>query len=514
MAVLAQQRRMGVVMPARRGSEPQITYIDLTDATYDAIGMTGRFMRGRPRDVIALWLTVWACFVLLWISLDHREREMFTQRITSTDFSILSLAHFAYPLVVLLISIGPVTGSSLLIARATFARDNLYWKCRGGSHRIIGQLGVSLRQLWRDVHEFRDTLERQVGRKPSRLRWLARNLNLLAGLIAVSPIFLFLFKDLEGPLKTKTAGFLFGSMGVAFVLFLISRRLRMPAASDWSYRSRAWITRLTGLSIIVGWFGVSYAGMYLLVALIDSGLLPPSSQASTILWAMYVLLDTTLLFGWLFATIRVVVTFINYLQRAKKISLAQASDRERRDPRAPITVLRSFADEATKGKLSYSQLEATIEEAASVYGPVVAAGAPGQLPPGEIGRKYFTPDTWKDGVINYLDRSLLLLLIPATSAGVQWEIDTIVSRGHVGKLFLALMPTRDLAVRQRVLIEGFQGTHWERPIADADFSEALAAYFEPDGGLVVLTSSNREGSDYQLAIHCAVHAMFCRRPAA
>lgn len=500
-------------MQPSTGSEPQTIYVDLTDATNDAIGMTGRFMRGQPRDIIALTLIVWACSELALITFSRPARDQLTQYITNitTNFSILGLVDFAFTIVAApIFTMGMVTFLSLLAARASFARDNLYWKRRGSSRCIIGRLGVSVRDLWRDVHRFRDTLERQAGRRPTRLRWLSRILQLLAGLIALSPILLAPYKDLDGLLKANTDNFLFGAEGLAFVLYLISRRLRMPPVGDWSYRTRAWVARLSGLGIIAAGFGVTIAGARLLSALIDSGLLP-SAQSSKILAGVYLLLASVLMYGWLYAMARVVGTGIGYFRRARKIGLAQAADRERRDPRAPITVLRSFADEAAAtGELSYSQLEATIEEAASVYGPLVAAGAPGQLPTGEIGRKYFAPETWKDGVINYLDRCLFVLLIPATTAGVKWEIDTIVARNHAGKLLLVLLPTHDLATRQRVLVDGFRGTSWERPIADADFSKALAAYFGPDRGLVVLTSNNRERPDYQLAIHCAVHDMFCR----
>ena len=45
-------------MQPSTASEPQTIYVDLTDATNDAIGMTGRFMRGEPRDTIALTFIV------------------------------------------------------------------------------------------------------------------------------------------------------------------------------------------------------------------------------------------------------------------------------------------------------------------------------------------------------------------------------------------------------------------------------------------------------------------------
>ena len=41
-------------------------------------------------------------------------------------------------------------------------------------------------------------------------------------------------------------------------------------------------------------------------------------------------------------------------------------------------------------------------------------------------------------VQSYIDRSLFVLLIPGTTAGLRWEIDRIVAGGHVAKLILAL----------------------------------------------------------------------------
>jgi hypothetical protein len=88
----------GSVMQPSTGSEPQTIYVDLTDATNDAIGMTGRFMRGQPRDIIALTLIVWACFELASITFSRPARDQLTQYITNitTDFSILGLADFAF----------------------------------------------------------------------------------------------------------------------------------------------------------------------------------------------------------------------------------------------------------------------------------------------------------------------------------------------------------------------------------------------------------------------------------
>jgi hypothetical protein len=503
---------MAAVSRPSESSGPEIIYVDLTDATKEAIGMTGRFMRGHPRDIVALLLGVAGCFYAAFYSFSQPARDQFAEEWgrLGSDFSLLGLAGFLFMFVAApMLTIGMVTFLSLMFARVSFAKDNLYWKRRGRSQAVIGGLGVSVKELWRDLHRLRERLERKVDRRPTRLRWLSGILLFLAGLVALSPILLAPFKDLEDALGTGTDNFLFKAFGVAFVLYLVSRRLRTPPVGDHSYRARAWVVRLKGFGVIAMAFGMTVVAAHLLNFVIDSGIFP-SSESSTILKGIYLLLATVIMYGWLFAMAHAIGVGARYIMQARKIGLAQAADRERHDPRAPITVLRSFADEATQGELGYAQLEATIEEAASVYGPLVAAGAPGQLPVGEVGRQYFTHETWKNGVLDFLDRSLFILLIPATTAGVQWEIETIVARGHAGKLLLVLMPTDDLSLRQRVLADGFRGTPWSALVHDADLTRALAAYFKPDGSLVVLTSENRESADYQLAIHCAVHAMFGR----
>jgi hypothetical protein len=502
----------GIVVSEISAVDPRIAYVDITDATNEAIGVTGRFVRGDRKAIVIVTLIVWAGFDLALLSFSRPARDQVLQELEKlgVDFSVLAILEFLFVLLAApIFTIGVITYLALMASRASFARENLYWRRRGRSQRVIGSLGVSVRLLWRDLHQFRDALERQAGRRPTRLRRISGILQLSAGLIALAPIILAPFKDIEVSLGAGTDSFLFKAEAIALVLYLVSRRLRTPPVGDQSYRTRAWIARLTGVAIIAAALGSTYVGVLLLDALLDSGLFP-SSRSNWTLPVLYPLLGAGLMYGWLYVFFQIVGVGVGYILRARKIGLAQASDRERRDPRAPITFLRSFADETAAGELSYAQLERAIEEAASIYGPVVAAGAPGKLPPGEIGRHYFSASTWMDGVLDYLDRSRLVVLVPAITMGVQWEIDTLVARGYAGKLILALMPTSDLDVRQRVLTEGFRGTSWEAAIGRANFSRAIAAYFEPDGGLIVLTSRKREGADYQLAIHCAVHAKFCR----
>jgi hypothetical protein len=493
------------------GNGPVITYIDLTDAINEAIGMTGRFMRGNWSDILRLTLGVAVCFYVAFYSFSQPARDQFVEESgkLGADFSLLNLAGFLFMfLAAPIFTIGMVTFLSLMFARVSFAKDNLYWKRRGRSQAVISGLGVSVKDLWRDVHGFREALERKVNRRPTRPRWVSRILLFLSGLIALSPVLLAPFKDLEDALGTGNDSYLLRAFGVAFILYLVSRRLRAPPVGDRSYRAKAWVARLKGLGVIAAAFAITGVAARILDAVLQSGIFP-SSQSSTILAGIYLLLAAGIGYGWLYAMAHAIGIGIRYILEGRKIGLAQAADRERRDPRAPITVLRSFADEAVQGELSYAALEAVIEEAASVYGPLIAAGAPGKLPAGEVGRQYFSHETWKEGVLDFLDRSLFVLLVPATTAGVQWEIDTIVERGHAGKLLLILMPTDDLPLRQHVLANGFQGTPWGDAVHGADFTKALAAYFKPDGRLVVFTSEQRDRADYQLAIHCAVHAMFC-----
>jgi hypothetical protein len=409
----------------------------------------------------------------------------------------------------LILTVGWCIFLVLWVARASFAKDNLFWKRRGGSRRLINGFGLSLRELWRDLHQFREELERQAGRRPTLRRRLSNVLLLLAGALTLSPVLLSPFKDLEGWFGIGTDSFLGRAFAVALVLYLVGRRMRAPPTSDWSYRGRAWIARATGVGVITAALAITYGGARLIEALVDSGVFP-SAQPYTVLAFLYIVFVAVVFYGWMFVFFRLVGVSLPYFLRAGKMGLPHALDRERRDPRDPVTVLRSFNDEAAGGETTYRKLEAAIEEAASVYGPAVTAALQGQLPAGEVARLYLSDATWKDDVQSYIDRSLFVLLIPGTTAGLRWEIDRIVAGGHVAKLILALLPTFDLSLRQRGLTQSFEGTPWERTVAGADLSAALAAYFKPDGGLVMLTSCNRDGADCQLAIHCAVHAIFRR----
>ena len=266
------------------GSGTRITYVDLTDATEEAIGMGGRFLRGRRKDIVALTLLVFTCFGLAMFAFSPPARVQIVGDLAMlrNDFSLLSLASFILRILVAIFAFGCFTYGWLLLTRRSFAKENLYWERRGRTPRVIDELGVSMREFWRDVHRFRETLERQAGSKPTRLRWLSRILQFLAGLIALSPIILTPFKDFDDWLKAKGDSFLFWAEGIAFMLYLVSRRLRVPPVGDWSYRARAWMTLLTGLGIVAAFFGVTVAGAHLLEALIDSGLFP-SSQTSKIL---------------------------------------------------------------------------------------------------------------------------------------------------------------------------------------------------------------------------------------
>jgi hypothetical protein len=154
-----------------------------------------------------------------------------------------------------------------------------------------------------------------------------------------------------------------------------------------------------------GGTGDTYGGARIVEASVDSGVFP-SAQPYTVLAFLYIVLIAVLFYGWMFVFFRLVGVSLPYFLRAGKMGLPHALDRERRDPRAPVTVLRSFNDEAAGGETTYPKLEAAVEEAASVYGPAVTAGLHGQLPAGGVARLYLSDATWKDGPKLYRPQSV------------------------------------------------------------------------------------------------------------
>ncbi len=123
------------------------------------------------------------------------------------------------------------------------------------------------------------------------------------------------------------------------------------------------------------------------------------------------------------------------------------------DVRPPILYLRSFSadwDElpaevtpafqrnrgVTPGLNAWS-VEQTMAVDFADVGPMVAIGRPGDaLPMVGAGRIYVSDAAWKDVVKVMMDGSRAIVLRVGHSAGLRWEVETIVARGYAPKTVL------------------------------------------------------------------------------
>lgn len=159
-----------------------------------------------------------------------------------------------------------------------------------------------------------------------------------------------------------------------------------------------------------------------------------------------------------------------------RFGLRGASSQEKGDTRAPAVYLRSFGDDGKNNlnpdtltakilglrvwglleilgpianlypprllKLVLGSATDTAEEQLATFfrrqGPFVAIGKPGEwLATGGAERMYVSHDTWQDTVLGLLHRCATVVLQPARTEGVWWEIETCIRQVEPGRLLLS-----------------------------------------------------------------------------
>ncbi|MEW8328288.1 MAG: hypothetical protein AB2659_15715 [Candidatus Thiodiazotropha sp.] len=153
-----------------------------------------------------------------------------------------------------------------------------------------------------------------------------------------------------------------------------------------------------------------------------------------------------------------------------------------KDQRAPILYLRSFNDQAgdftlggffsavgamftrrnmglstsSWGPTFQSQLGYVMER----VGPYIAVGRPGVRLPGTGAARLYVPDqAWQERVVQLIRSARLVIIRAGTSAGLNWEIETvkrIIDKPHQLLVILPLSKKGYLAFRQSVAEAGIE----------------------------------------------------------
>lgn len=195
----------------------------------------------------------------------------------------------------------------------------------------------------------------------------------------------------------------------------------------------------------------------------------------------------------------------------RSVTLPSADLVQRRDRRSPVLFLRSFHDDvgslATKGG-DYERLEEVIGPPLRELGPLLGIGKPGELAFPGAARAYYSDDQWQEAVASIMGRASFIVAVVGWTNGLQWEVETIKTRGYLAKSIWLLPP---VAEHHDVLCDWlraiFRATPYEHIVWTADLRGALAVHPEVDGRLVVISGANRDAGEYEAAIQTAVYGM-------
>ena len=140
-------------------------------------------------------------------------------------------------------------------------------------------------------------------------------------------------------------------------------------------------------------------------------------------------------------------------------------------------------------KLFFNAERHSVEELLSAgfreRGPMVAIGRPGEIleSPG-ADRMYVADDKWQEVVLEYLESSQAIVIQPATTASVHWEIQQVFGRVPRHRILISMLNFKDRPNQY----EGFRETVFEvyqreLPLELPFQDTPSLLYFEPDGTL-------------------------------
>jgi hypothetical protein len=207
-----------------------------------------------------------------------------------------------------------------------------------------------------------------------------------------------------------------------------------------------------------------------------------------------------------------------FLTKAKRLGALVSQEARRADPRQPILLLRSFADDITplqrdiepgaRHELSWVYrklwtLEEAIERSLGDWGPVIAIGRPGEsLPPAGAAREYVDHQDWHRRVREMIQEARFVVAILGSTPGLAFEYQLLGETSALAKLIVVLPPAADLASRWATFTAALNVRSALLP--PEELSRALVARLSEDGTPLVLACRERNTDSYQIALQCAL----------
>jgi hypothetical protein len=204
------------------------------------------------------------------------------------------------------------------------------------------------------------------------------------------------------------------------------------------------------------------------------------------------------------------------LQRlSRRIVMPGAAEAMREDERAPVLLLRAFAEDATMVRAAVSSRRPLLERLSPVrsvrfeealarqldeFGPVIAVSAPGTtLPLLGAALEATTGERWTELVGGWIRRASMIVVVAPPrelTPGLRWELDAISAVGAWPRTMLVLPPVHRGETRRRwASFEAVLTAALGRPVRlAADPAAALAVVVEADRLLTVVAGEKSEWS--------------------
>jgi hypothetical protein len=193
-----------------------------------------------------------------------------------------------------------------------------------------------------------------------------------------------------------------------------------------------------------------------------------------------------------------------------------------RDRRPPVLLLRSFADDnisaerETGKRMQWFRNATTFEELIAdefwAWGPVVALGRPGEsLPHSGAVREYIEGELWQDEVLQLARDAILIVVVLGRSAGLDWELATLVNENLISKTILVVPPLgeAEYVARYLALKHGEQTAALGELLADLPLPGAILMI--PHGErFVTISAPARQPREYRESLYVIATAMVAR----
>lgn len=238
--------------------------------------------------------------------------------------------------------------------------------------------------------------------------------------------------------------------------------------------------------------------------------------------------------GYVFALGGLLVTMLGAVLWRIARALGRARVREvlRTDVRPPVLYLRSFGDDSVPLPVIASArrplfelfsirgadpFEECVAWELDSYGPVVSVGRPGgSLASLGAAREHLENDTWHDEIAERMSSAGSIALAPGETAGLAWELEEIVTGGHLAKTIFVFPPLAPSELVRRWthtanILRAAGATIGELP---APHGVVHTVQIGPDDAVRATCADHRDEATYRVSVDRALEGSVRREPAA